>query len=194
MADADILLIKRAQKGDAAAFESLYNQHLKRVYNIAWRMMGSGSDAEDIAQEVMLKAWRALPNFKLDSAFGTWLYRITINACHDELRRRKAKTVSVEQMHENGQDLETEGFEERTTTGGSITWAIGKLSEEYRSALILRDVEGYAYDEIAEILRCPIGTVRSRINRAREQLRNMLYANGTLVGANASNLAERGRT
>ncbi len=194
MTEADILLIKRAQKGDAAAFESLYNQHLKRVYNIAWRMMGSGADAEDIAQEVMLKAWRALPAFKLDSAFGTWLYRITINACHDELRRRKAKTVSVEQMQEVGRELETEGFEDRSDTGGSITWAIGRLSEEYRAALVLRDVEGYAYDEIAQILKCPIGTVRSRINRAREQIRNMLCGSGTFLGSTASNLAERGRT
>src|SRR5690348_14257423 len=102
MTDAELLLVKRAQKGDADAFESLYNQHLKRVYNIAWRMMGNGADAEEIAQEVMLKAWRALPAFKLDSAIGTWLYRITINACSDELRRRKAKLVSVEEMQAAG--------------------------------------------------------------------------------------------
>ncbi len=194
MTEADILLIKRAQKGDSTAFESLYNQHLKRVYNIAWRMMGSSAEAEDIAQEVMLKAWRALPSFKLSSAFGTWLYRITINACHDELRRRKAKTVSVEQLHEAGRELETEGFEDRSDTGNSIAWAISRLNEEYRAALVLRDVEGYAYDEIAQILKCPIGTVRSRINRAREQIRNMLYGSGTLVETNASNMAERGRT
>jgi RNA polymerase sigma-70 factor, ECF subfamily len=194
MTDAELLLVKHAQKGDAAAFESLYNQHLKRVYNIAWRMMGNGTDAEDIAQEVMLKAWRALPAFKLDSAFGTWLYRITINACSDELRRRKAKLVSMDEMQSNGHELETEGFEEQSDTGGSIAGAILKLGEEYRVALILRDVEGYAYDEIAEILRCPIGTVRSRINRAREQMRNILYANGTLQPGRASNIAERGRT
>jgi RNA polymerase sigma-70 factor (ECF subfamily) len=194
MIEADLLLVKRAQKGDADAFESLYNQHLKRIYNIAWRMMGNGADAEDIAQEVMLKAWRALPAFKLDSAFGTWLYRIATNACCDELRRRKAKTVSVEEMHENGRELEIEGFEESSTTGGSIAWAIGKLGEEYRAALVLRDIEGYSYEEIAEILRCPIGTVRSRINRAREQMRNMLYLNGTLQGAGPSNAVERGRT
>lgn len=194
MTEAENLLVKRAQKGDAAAFESLYNQHLKRVYNIAWRMLESGADAEDIAQEVMLKAWRALPSFKLDSAFGTWLYRIAINACNDELRRRKAKFVSVEEMHESGRELESESFEDRSLDGSGITHAIGKLGEEYRAALVLRDIEGYAYDEIAEILKCPIGTVRSRINRAREQMRNALYANGTLAGANPSNVAERGRT
>lgn len=192
--EADLLLVKRAQKGDADAFESLYNRHLKRIYNIAWRMMGSGADAEDIAQEVMLKAWRALPAFKLDSAFGTWLYRIAMNACCDELRRRKAKTVSVEEMHESGHELETEGFEERSVTAGGIAWAVERLSEEYRAALVLRDIEGYSYEEIADILRCPIGTVRSRINRAREQMRNMLYAGGTLRSVGASNAVERGRT
>jgi RNA polymerase sigma-70 factor (ECF subfamily) len=192
--EADILLVKRAQKGDAEAFESLYNRHLKRIYNIAWRMMGSGADAEDIAQEVMLKAWRALPAFKLGSAFGTWLYRIAMNACCDELRRRRTKTVSVEEMHDNGRELEVEGFEERSVTGGGIAWAVARLSEEYRAALVLRDVEGYSYEEIADILRCPIGTVRSRINRAREQMRSMLYASGTLQAASPSNAVERGRT
>lgn len=194
MTDDEILLVKRAQKGDAAAFESLYGLHLKRVYNIAWRMMGNGADAEDVAQEVMLKAWRALPHFKLDSAFGTWLYRITMNACSDELRRRKKKLVSVEEMHESGRELESEGFEEQSVSGGSIAHAIGRLGEEYRAALVLRDVEGYAYEEIASILKCPIGTVRSRINRAREQMRNMLYADGTLQGALSSKAVERGRT
>jgi RNA polymerase sigma-70 factor, ECF subfamily len=194
MTDADVLLVKRAQKGDADAFEALYNQHLKRVYNIAWRMMGNGADAEDVAQEVMLKAWRALPSFKLGSAFGTWLYRIAVNACSDELRRRRGKTVSVEELQAVGQELSSEGFEESSVTGGSIAQAISRLGEDYRAALVLRDVEGYAYEEIAEILRCPIGTVRSRINRAREQMRKMLFASGTLQGASPSKIAERGRT
>lgn len=191
--ETDLLLVKQAQKGDAEAFESLYNRHLKRIYNIAWRMMGNGADAEDIAQEVMLKAWRALPAFKLDSLFGTWLYRITMNACCDELRRRRTNTVSVEEMHESGRELETEGFEERSDMGGGIAWAVAKLSEEYRAALVLRDIEGYSYEEIADILQCPIGTVRSRINRAREQMRSMLYASGTLQSAGSSKAVERGR-
>ena len=194
MTDADVLLVKRAQKGDADAFEVLYNQYLKRVYNIAWRMMGNGSDAEDVAQEVMLKAWRALPSFKLGSAFGTWLYRIAINACSDELRRSKTKTVSMEEMQAVGRELESAGFEESCDTGGSIAAAIARLGEDYRAALVLRDVEGYAYEEIAAILRCPIGTVRSRISRAREQMRSLLYADGTIQGAVSSKAVERDRT
>jgi RNA polymerase sigma-70 factor, ECF subfamily len=194
MTESDILLVKRAQKGDIDAFESLYNQHLKRVYNIAWRMMGNDSDAQDIAQEVMLKAWRALPGFKLDSALGTWLYRITMNACSDELRRRKAKTVSVEEMSESGRELADAGFEDGAVDGQSIAWAVGQLNEEYRAVVVLRDIEGYTYEEIADILRCPIGTVRSRINRAREQLRNLLNKSGTFHAHHPSKIAERGRT
>jgi RNA polymerase sigma-70 factor (ECF subfamily) len=194
MTDAEIRLIKLAQKGDLDAFETLYNQHLKRVYNIAWRMMGNHADAQDIAQVAMLKAWRALPAFKLDSALGTWLYRITINACSDELRRRKTKTVSVEVMSEQGKELADGGFEEGALTGQSIAWAVGQLNDEYRAAVVLRDIEGYTYDEIAEILHCPIGTVRSRINRAREQLRNLLTKGGTYPSFRPSEMTERGRT
>jgi RNA polymerase sigma-70 factor (ECF subfamily) len=193
MTDADMLLVKRAQKGDAAAFETLYSQHLKRVYNIAWGMMGNGADAEDAAQEVMLKAWRALSSFKLGSAFGTWLYRITMNACADALRRRK-KTVSMEEMRENGREPAIEGFEQQSAEGGSLARALARLGEEYRAAIVLRDVQGYAYEEIAVILRCPIGTVRSRISRAREQMRSLLYADGTIRDAVSSKAVERDRT
>ena len=188
------LRVRLAQQGDADAFEALYNQHLRRIYNICWRMMGNSADAQDLAQECMLKAWRALPNFKLDSAFGTWLYRIAVNACSDELRRRRMKFVSMEALAETGHEPGHEGFEERTVTGGSIEWAIGCLQEEYRAAVVLRDVQGYAYEEIASILHCPMGTVRSRISRGREQLRALLTQNGTLVEDAPSKQAERGKT
>ena len=194
MIETDVLLVKRAQKGDIGAFEALYSQHLKRVYNIAWRMMGNDADAQDVSQEVMLKAWRALPGFKLDSSLGTWLYRITLNACSDELRRRRTKTISVEEMAEKGQELTSGSFEESAVNTESITQAIGQLSEEYRAAVALRDIEGYTYEEIAQILRCPIGTVRSRISRAREQLRNLLNKSGTFDALSPSKIAERGRT
>lgn len=194
MTDADKRLILQAQRGDTQAFETLYNQHLKRVYNIAWRTMGNDADAQDVTQEVMLKAWRALPNFKLDSALSTWLYRITINACSDELRRRKAKTVSVEALSESGHEPGDAGFEQSAVDGQNLSWAIGQLIEEYRSAVVLRDVEGYSYEEIAKILNCPIGTVRSRINRAREQLRSLLNGSGTFAAEGSSKRAERGRT
>ena len=195
MTEADKLLILRAQQGDAQAFEALYQQHLKRVYNIAWRMMGNDADAQDIAQEVMLKAWRALPAFKLDSTLSTWLYRIAVNACSDELRRRRTKTVSVEVLTDTGHEPGDSGFEQNVAMGESLSRAIGALPNEYRSAVVLRDVQGYSYEEIAEILNCPIGTVRSRINRAREQLRRLIdRGGGTFVSGNSSKLTERDRT
>lgn len=194
MTEADKLLILRAQKGDAQAFETLYEQHLKRVYNIAWRMMGNDADAQDVAQEVMLKAWRALPGFKLDSSLSTWLYRIAMNACSDELRKRKTKTVSVDVLAETGHEPGDDGFEQSTADSQNLAWAIGQLNEEYRAAVVLRDVEGYSYEEIAQILRCPIGTVRSRINRAREHLRALIDRGGTFPVGNPSKMTERGRT
>lgn len=194
MTEADKLLILRAQQGDAQAFETLYQQHLKRVYNIAWRMMGNDADAQDIAQEVMLKAWRALPSFKLDSSLSTWLYRIAVNACSDELRRRKTKTVSVDVLAETGHEPGDSGFEQSAADSQNLSWAIGQLVEEYRAAVVLRDVEGYSYEEIAQILKCPIGTVRSRINRAREQLRVLINRGGTFPAGSSSKMTERGRT
>ncbi len=194
MTEDEKLLVRRAQGGDAEAFQALYERHLRRIYNISWRMMGNAADAQDMAQESMLKAWRALPRFKLDSAFGTWLYRIAVNACSDELRRRRAKFVSMEQLAEVGHEPGCEGFEERTVTGDSIQQAILQLQEEYRAAVVLRDVEGYAYEDIASILQCPMGTVRSRISRGREQLRALLTQDGTLPREATSNQAERGRT
>lgn len=194
MTEADKLLILRAQQGDVQAFETLYQQHLKRVYNIAWRMMGNDADAQDISQEVMLKAWRALPGFKLDSSLGTWLYRIAVNACSDELRKRKTKTVSVDVLAETGHEPGDSGFEQSTADSQNLSWAIGQLVEEYRAAVVLRDVEGYSYEEIAQILKCPIGTVRSRINRAREQLRGLINRGGTFPAGSSSKMTERGRT
>jgi RNA polymerase sigma-70 factor (ECF subfamily) len=193
MTEAEKLLIQRAQKGDIVAFESLYQQHLKRVYNIAWRMMGNDADAQDIAQDVMVKAWRALPAFKLDSSLSTWLYRIAMNACSDELRRRKTKTVSMDVLAEAGWEPGDSGFEQSAVNSQNLSWAIGQLTEEYRAAVVLRDVEGYSYEEIAQILKCPIGTVRSRINRAREHLRTLIDR-GTFSAGKPSEVAERGRT
>ena len=194
MTEADKLLILRAQKGDSDAFETLYQQHLKRVYNIAWRMMGNDADAQDVAQEVMLKAWRALPGFKLDSSLSTWLYRIAMNACSDELRKRKNKTISVDVLAETGREPGDDGFEQSAADSQNLAWAIDQLNEEYRAAVVLRDVQGYSYEEIAQILGCPIGTVRSRINRAREHLRALIDRGGTFPASSPSKMTERGRT
>lgn len=175
-------LIRKAKQGDMLAFEELILKHEKIVYNLAFRMMNHSEDAMDISQEVFLKAYRSLSNFDERSAFSTWLYRITHNTCIDEIRKRKGKqTYSLEE------DLESEdgSMQRQVADDGDtpeeslmrkeqkseILRALDTLSEEHKVAIILRDVKGLSYEEIAEILELSLGTVKSRINRARNQLK-----------------------
>ena len=175
-------LIRKAKQGDMLAFEELILKHEKIVYNLALRMMNHSEDAMDISQEVFLKAYRSLSNFDERSAFSTWLYRITHNTCIDEIRKRKGKqTYSLEE------DLESEdgSMQRQVADDGDtpeeslmrkeqkseILRALDTLSEEHKAAIILRDVKGMSYEEIAEILDLSLGTVKSRINRARNQLK-----------------------
>ena len=175
-------LIRKAKQGDMLAFEELILKHEKIVYNLALRMMNHSEDAMDISQEVFLKAYRSLTNFDERSAFSTWLYRITHNTCIDEIRKRKGKqTYSLEE------DLESEdgSMQRQVADDGDtpeeslmrkeekseILHALDTLSEEHKAAIILRDVKGMSYEEIAEILELSLGTVKSRINRARNQLK-----------------------
>ena len=175
-------LIRKAKQGDMLAFEELILKHEKIVYNLALRMMNHSEDAMDISQEVFLKAYRSLSNFDERSAFSTWLYRITHNTCIDEIRKRKGKqTYSLEE------DLESEdgSMQRQVADDGDtpeeslmrkeqkseILRALDTLSEEHKAAIILRDVKGLSYEEIAEILELSLGTVKSRINRARNQLK-----------------------
>ena len=176
-------LIRKAKQGDMLAFEELILKHEKIVYNLALRMMNHSEDAMDISQEVFLKAYRSLSNFDERSAFSTWLYRITHNTCIDEIRKRKGKqTYSLEE------DLESEdgSMQRQVADDGDtpeeslmrkeqkseILRALDNLSEEHKAAIILRDVKGMSYEEIAEILELTLGTVKSRINRARNQLKS----------------------
>lgn len=176
-------LIRKAKQGDMAAFEELLLRHEKIVYNLAFRMMNHSEDAKDISQEVFLKAYRSLANFDERSAFSTWLYRITHNTCIDEMRKRKGKqnySLEAELENEEGsmqRQIADEGDtpEEsmlRSEQKSEILQALDTLSEEHKAAIILRDVKGLSYDEIAEILEVSLGTVKSRISRARNQLKN----------------------
>ena len=176
-------LIRKAKQGDMLAFEELILKHEKIVYNVALRMMNHSEDARDISQEVFLKAYRSLSNFDERSAFSTWLYRITHNTCIDEMRKRKGKqTYSLEEELESEDGAmqrqvadESDTPEEsllREEQKSEILQALDTLSEEHKAAIILRDVKGLAYEEIAEILELSLGTVKSRINRARNQLKN----------------------
>lgn len=174
--------IARAKAGDMQAFEALILQHEKIVYNVALRMMNHSEDARDISQEVFLKAYKSIGQFDERAMFSTWLYRITTNTCIDELRRRKGKqSYSLEEELESEEGSmqrqiadEGETPEEsllRAERADELQKALAQLTEEHRLAVILRDIRGLSYEEIAEIMDLPMGTVKSRISRARNQLK-----------------------
>ncbi len=185
MSDLEKLLVKKSQSGDIEAFEQLVSAYDKRAYNIAYRVMGNEEDAKDMAQEAMLRVYRSIKDFKGQSSFSTWLYRIVTNVCLDELRRRKNdKHVSIDstiqtedgELHiELSSDKETpETAYERVEQRELIKKAIRELNDEYRSVIVLRDIQGFSYEEISNMLDCSLGTVKSRINRARALLRDKL--------------------
>ena len=187
----DELLLRRACKGDVQAFEELMQSHESRIYAIALRMMGDREDAQDCAQEAMVRIYRAMGSFKGQSALATWIYRITMNTCLDELRRRKARKVtSLDSLVDNGWSPTDTGDtpEEhglRVEKQNALNRAIQSLPDDMRAAIILRDVKGYSYDEIASILGANVGTIKSRISRGREKLREILSKQSELFGRTA---------
>ena len=187
----DELLLRRACKGDVQVFEELMQSHESRIYAIALRMMGNREDAQDCAQEAMVRIYRAMGSFKGQSALATWIYRITMNTCLDELRRRKARKVtSLDSLVDNGWSPTDTGDtpEEhglRVEKQNALNQAIQSLPDDMRAAIILRDVKGYSYDEIASILDANVGTIKSRISRGREKLREILSKQSELFGRTA---------
>ena len=173
MCNRDRELLKRALNGDIAAFEELVGSNEKRIYNLCYRMMKNEQDAQDMAQEALIKAWRSLRKFNLKAAFSTWLYKIAVNTCLDELRKRKNNTQSIEDLKEKGhtiQDEKTKNFTDDSDLRYEITQAMDKLEPKEKIIIVLKDVHGYSYEEISGILECPVGTVRSRLSRSRKKL------------------------
>ena len=173
-------LIARASEGDASAFNQLMEMHERRMYAVALRMCANREDAQDCLQEAMLRVYRAIGSFKGQSTFSTWLYRITMNTCLDELRRKKNKqSASLDNLLDQGwSPTDTAASPEKhalmTEMRGELARSIKELPEDMRAAVVLRDVQGFAYDEIAEMLETNVGTIKSRISRGREKLREIL--------------------
>lgn len=194
--DIDMLNLRRAVRGDERAFETLIGPYLDTTYRLCLRMMGNEQDAADMAQEALVRAWRALGSYKGQSRFSTWLYRVTCNVCLDELRKRKnLRTQSLQELQEEGVELVDPGqtpemAAERAQTRKELSEAIGKLSQEHRAALVLRDVHGLPYEEIAQILDVNLNTVKSRIGRARAALRAILLERRNFPAGRASKGAE----
>jgi len=178
----DIDLIRRFKNGDRSSFEELVLKYQDRIYNLCRHILGNAHDAEDAAQDVFIKAYRNLENFKPEAALYTWLYRIGVNTCIDYKRKSP-------DLIRNNPSLTDERSPERNIeakdTAQLIKIALAKLPEKLKAAIVLREIEGLSYEEIAEILNTSIGTVKSRISRARESLRSILNKrykkDGTIV-------------
>ncbi len=181
-------LIDRAGRGDSYAFEVLMSAHEHKMYAVALRMCGNREDAQDCLQEAMIRVYRALSGFKGQSSFSTWVYRITMNSCLDEIRRRKSRaSTSLDAMLENGFAPSDNGDTPeqsalRTEQRRLLERAIAQLPEDMRAAIVLRDIQGCSYDEIARTLNANVGTIKSRISRGREKLRAVLSEQGELFG------------
>jgi len=175
------LLVKQAQKGDLAAFDELVTRFQERIYATIYHMTANHEDANDLAQESFIKAYQALNSFKGDSSFFTWLYRIAFNSAIS-LKRRKRATVSLDAGGPDGGIDPYDPSEyvkpgqalERMEGEVQLQEAMNRLSSEHREVLVLKDIEGMKYEEIAAILDVPIGTIRSRLHRARLELRDLL--------------------
>jgi RNA polymerase sigma-70 factor (ECF subfamily) len=179
--DIDRQLVERARQGDKRAFELLVEKYQRRLLRLLSRMVRDPDEVEDIAQETFIKAYRALPNFRGDAAFYTWLYRIGVNTAKNYLssRNKTMRTVSDQAMDEDDEPDERLVAQDNNTPETelvskqivlAVNEAVDALPEELRSAISLREMEGLSYEEIAELMGCPIGTVRSRIFRAREAI------------------------
>ncbi len=190
------LLIKRAQRGEPRAFEELMTPYEGMIWRICWHYLENREDAQDAAQEVMLRAWRGLPAFRGEASLETWLYRLCVSACTDALRRRKLRVAdSVDALLEEGREPASDapGPEEQTERGErheQLRIALRQLPEEMRTPLILAAIEGLSYEEISHTLNINLGTVKSRINRARKQLAEILQ-NGELSPDSCVQQSER---
>ncbi len=178
----DLSLVRRVQRGDKGAFDALVLKYQHKLVKLVMRYVRNPAEAEDIAQEAFIKAYRALPQFRGDSAFYTWLYRIAINTAKNAVvsRDRSPIDYNVDRITDSDESYDMQGrMKDSETPEGlvltdeirsTVNAAIDALPEDLRTAIVLRELEGLSYEEIAEAMSCPVGTVRSRIFRAREAI------------------------
>lgn len=190
----ETVLIQKSRQGDLEAFEQLLMMYEKKVYTIAYKYMGNAEDANDMAQETLIKVYQSIGNFRGEASFGTWIGKITANRCLDELRKRKRiqvtsldEEVALEEgsvRKELAAEIDTpEEHTIRQETVRYIQSMIGQMREEYRIVLVLRELEGHSYEEIAQMLSCSLGTVKSRISRARNYLKEQILADRKKEGS-----------
>lgn len=175
--------IRRAQQGDAAAFERIYQLHNRRVYSLCLRMVGNTAEAEDLTQEAFLQLFRKISTFRGESAFSTWLHRLAVNVVLMRLRKKTGSESSLEEVTEPDEesggprkdfgapDLKLSGSIDRV----NLRRAVEQLPAGYKAIFVLHDVQGYEHNEIADILGCSIGNSKSQLHKARMRLRELLH-------------------
>lgn len=181
------VLIRQVLDGDTEAFSLLVTAHEKQVYNLCLRMVNDPEDAADLAQDAFIKAWQGLRFYKFEASFSTWLYRLTTNVCIDHIRRQKRRPAVTLTMEDDGetqelelpsQEPEPEDVVLEKERKRQLAAAMMQLDEEGRTILTLRVVEELSYEQIAEVLDIKVGTVKSRLARARTRLKNILQLGG----------------
>ncbi|MCI7624691.1 MAG: sigma-70 family RNA polymerase sigma factor [Candidatus Limivicinus sp.] len=197
-------IVRKVLGGDANAFETLVLEYEKNVYNIALRMTGNSEDAADMTQEAFIKAYNSLQSFRGDSKFSVWLYRIVSNVCLDFLRSKNRRpTVSLSVEDDDGEDTQLDVADEsqspellldRKLTRDSVRRGLDSLPPDYRQILLLREIQGLSYDEIAQALSLEVGTVKSRIFRARKRLCTFLIDDGNISDFSSSGKMKGGES
>ena len=171
--DDDFSLIQRFIEGDESTFRTLVQRHKDKIRNIIYLTLNSSDSVDDIAQDVLITIYKNLKSFRFQSQFSTWLYRITVNKCKDHLRKVRIRSIFIP-IKDGEEDPVYIPSMEHKDISEIVNQAISKLPEKLRLPLLLKDIEGLSYQEIAETVNCEIGTVKSRIFRAREGLRELL--------------------
>jgi len=177
--------IERAKQGDAEAFQALYDRHKRRVYSLCLRMTANTAEAEDLAQEAFLQLYRKIATFRGESAFSTWLHRLSVNVVLMHLRKKSLPVVSLEETTQGGSEEDTPkkdfGADDVALAGSidrlQLQRAVDSLPPGYRTIFVLHDVEGYEHNEIAGIVGCSIGNSKSQLHKARMKLRDLLKLN-----------------
>jgi RNA polymerase sigma-70 factor (ECF subfamily) len=177
--------IERAKQGDALAFQELYDRHKRRVYSLCLRMTANTAEAEDLTQEAFLQLYRKIATFRGESAFSTWLHRLSVNVVLMHLRKKNLPVVSLEETTQGGGEDDTPkkdfGAEDLALAGSidrlQLQRAVDDLPPGYRSIFVLHDIEGYEHNEIAKIVGCSIGNSKSQLHKARMKLRDLLRMN-----------------
>ncbi len=182
----DAAILRRFQSGDVSAFQELVRAYQDNIYNLCSYMTGDPVNAEDIAQDVFLKAYQNLKNFRPNASIYTWLYRIAVNACIDYKRKASFESLFRYQQH-NDETIEDEPSDdpspehdyESQQTRNAVRKALGRLSQKLRAVIVMKEMDGLSYDEIAQSLDISIGTVKSRISRARDELKRIMLKKDT---------------